>query len=102
MHSVAGALAGGFSGAAVVTQTGLGGAALASCPNLALTTLMGSGGAVLGGPLVPVGALLIGALLGSVAGGTTGGALSCQRLEERSSPLHDFVVKYKPVAHPQG
>ena len=83
----------------MASQTGLGGAALATCPNMALTTLMGSGGAVLGGPLAPVGALLIGALLGSVAGGTTGGALACQNLEERSSALK---LDFKPVEHPQG
>jgi hypothetical protein len=83
----------------LATHTGIGGAALASCPNFALTSLMGSGGAVLGSPLAPVGALLIGALLGSVAGGTTGGALACQNVEERSSVLN---LDFKPVAHPEG
>ena len=68
----------------MVTQTGLGGAALASCPGMALSTIAGSGGALLGSPLAPVGALLLGALLGGVAGGTTGGAISCQtKTEER-------------------
>jgi len=55
-----GALAGGVSGAAIVTHTGLGGAALASCPNLALSTITGTGGAILGSPLMPFGALILG------------------------------------------
>jgi len=94
-------LAGGFSGAAVVTQTGLGGAALASCPGMAISTLAGSGGALLGGPMVPVGALLLGALLGGVAGGGAGGAIACQKVQERSFPL-ELAQEFKPISHPDG
>ena len=59
--SVAGAV-GGVAAAGGATT-------LATCPTLAITTLAGSS---LVGPAAPVIALLTGALLGGVAGGTAG------------------------------
>ncbi len=94
-----GALAGGVTGAAAFTSTSLGGASLAACPSFAVASLTGAGGAVLGGPLVPLGGLLAGALFGGIAGGSAGGFVQCQRYQNEESAK---AVEYYINHHPDG
>ena len=96
-----GAVTGGLSGAAALTGTGISGSTLAACPSLALTTIAGSGGALLGGPLVPIGGLLAGAALGGLAGGSTGGYVQCKRTKEMQMDLAEQMEDYLQ-RHPKG
>ena len=92
-----GALAGGVTGAAAFTSTSLGGASVATCPTFAMASLTGTGGALLGGPLVPIGGLLAGALFGSLAGGSAGGWVQCRKSQtEESAKAIDFYIRNHP------
>lgn len=92
-----GAVAGGVTGAAAMTGTGLGGASLAMCPTLSTATLAGTGGAILGGPFMPIGALLAGAIFGGLAGGSTGGWMGCRNAErEEAEKAIEFYIRNHP------
>ena len=77
----------------------LGGASLATCPHLTVGTLVGSGGTLLGGPFVPFGGLVVGAIFGGLAGGSAGGFVHCSRTEEKEA---ERAVEYFIRNHPEG
>ena len=92
-----GALAGGVTGAAAFTSTSLGGASVATCPTFAMASLTGTGGALLGGPLIPLGGLLAGAFFGGLAGGSAGGWVKCRQTQsEESKKAVDFYIRHHP------
>ena len=77
------------------------GSTLAACPSLAMATVSGSGGAMFGGPLIPIGGLLAGAALGGLAGGSTGGYVQCRRRQQMTQTLAEEMRDYMN-RHPKG
>ena len=60
---------------------------------------MGAGGSVLGTPLVPIGGLVVGALMGGLAGASTGGYLHCRRQERKEA---EKAANFYINNHPDG
>ena len=81
-----GSVAGAVGGVAAAGGT----ATFATCPTLAITTLMGTG---MLGPAAPLLALITGAVLGGVAGGTAGGVYTCKTVGRH------YVIKYTNPHH---
>ena len=77
------------------------GSTLAACPSLAMATVSGTGGAMFGGPLIPIGGLLAGAALGGLAGGSTGGYVQCRRRQQMEQNLVEEMEDYMN-RHPKG
>eukprot|EP00094_Tigriopus_californicus_P013424 TCALIF_12984-PA protein Name:"Protein of unknown function" AED:0.16 eAED:0.16 QI:79/1/0/1/1/0.5/2/0/162 len=85
---------------AALTGTGVGGISLLTCPTLAVNSIIGTGGALLGGPMATLGGVAAGMIMGSIAGASTNGYVHCRRLEiKEAKRATKFYIDHHPDGH---